>query len=44
MASCYPTRRGGKVLNAIRFELQPTVAHPTDLGVAIWIDGDSPDT
>ncbi|MFO0812475.1 MAG: hypothetical protein U0796_04620 [Gemmatales bacterium] len=28
-------------MNVIRFELQPTVAHPHDVGVAIWIDGES---
>lgn len=28
-------------LNVIRFKLCPTVAHPPDIGGAIWIDGES---
>ena len=29
------------MLNSIRFQLRPTVAHPPDQGVAIWIDGEN---
>jgi hypothetical protein len=28
-------------LNVIHFELRPTLVHPPDMGVAIWIDGQS---
>jgi hypothetical protein len=28
-------------VNVVRFEFRPTVDHPADLGVGIWVDGES---
>jgi len=41
MRNFFAACRGNMTINVIRFELLPRLAHPPDVGVAVWIDGEN---